>query len=150
MTDQATELKRQEIVERLRTIRGSYLDCVSDVSSEIANRGSEWAIVDLLRHVTGSYRGMISRILEEDNPDLGGAYDPEAAWKRVVDNLLKDVDAAISTASEMTIEQLGRSGQRQGKSIGVLDVLELIADHHDEHLAQLTNEVRPREGLAGI
>ena len=109
MTDQATELKRQEIVERLRTIRGSYLDCVSDVSSEIANRGSEWAIVDLLRHVTGSCRGMISRILEEDNPDLGGAYDPEAAWKRVVDNLLRDVDAAISTASEMTIEQFGRS-----------------------------------------
>ena len=147
MTNESLEARREQVRDRLRNIRKSYGECVSDVTSDVANRGSEWSIVDLLRHVTGSYRGMLTRLLEEDNPDLGGAYDPEAAWKRVTDTVMRDIEGAISAASELTVEQLGRSGQRVGKSIGVLDVLVLIADHYDEHLAQLKNEVRPREDL---
>ena len=147
MANESLEARREQITGRLRNIRKSYGECVSDVTADVANRGSEWSIVDLLRHVTGSYRGMLTRLLEEDNPDLGGAYDPEAAWKRVTDTVMMDIDGAISTASELTLEQLGRSGRRSGESIGVLDVLALIADHYDEHLVQLNKEIRPREDL---
>ena len=147
MTNESLEARRKQVTDRLRNIRKSYGECVSDVTADLANTGSEWSIVDLLRHVTGSYRGMLTRLLEEDNPDLGGAYDPEAAWKRVTDTVMRDIEGAISTASDLTVEQLGRSGQRSGKSVDVLDVLVLIADHYDEHLAQLKNEIRPREDL---
>ena len=147
MTDNSLETRRQEVVDRLQRIRESYWECVSGVSTEVANRGSEWSIVDLLRHVTGSYLGMLARLLEEDNPDLGGTYDPDANWRRVIDTILRDMDGAISTATELTADQLERSGQRGGKSIVVLDVLALMADHYDEHLVQLRNEIRPREGL---
>ena len=147
MTKESLEACREQITDRLRNIRKSYGECVSDVTTDVANRGSEWSIVDLLRHVTGSYRDMLTRLLEEDNPDLGGAYDPEAAWKRVIDTVMRDIEGTISTASDLTIEQLGRTGQRSGESIEVLDVLALMADHYDSHLLQLKNEIRPREDL---
>ena len=147
MTKESLEARREQITDRLRNIRKSYGECVSDVTTDVANRGSEWSIVDLLRHVTGSYRDMLTRLLEEDNPDLGGAYDPEAAWKRVIDTVMRDIEGTISTASDLTIEQLGRTGQRSDESIEVLDVLALMADHYDEHLLQLKNEIRPREDL---
>ncbi|MDA0988662.1 MAG: hypothetical protein O2783_05960 [Chloroflexi bacterium] len=148
MTDNSPEVRRQEIAVRLRTARDGYSECVSDVNAAVANNGSEWAIVDLLRHVTGGgYGRMLRRLLEEDGPDLGGAYDPEAAWKRVTDTVLGEIDEAIRVTEELTAEQLGRSGQRGGKPIVVLDVLALIADHYEEHLMQLRNEIRPRESL---
>ena len=147
MTDSPLENQRSQLVDRLMRIRDKYQQCVSDVSTEVANRGSEWSIADLLRHVPESYQSMLTQLLEEDNPDLGGVYDPDANWKTVTDNVLRDIDGAISTATELTTEQLGRSGQRRGKSIGVLDVLALMADHYDDHLTQLRDEIRPREGL---
>ena len=150
MTDNSLENQRGQLVDRLTKIRDEYHQCVSDVSTEVANRGSEWSIADLLRHVTESYRSMLTRILEEDNPDLGGVYDPDANWKTVTDTVLRDMDGAISTATELTTEQLGRSGQRRGQTVGVLDILALMADHYDEHLAQLRDEIRSREGLRSV
>ena len=149
MADDNLEAQRQSLVDRLTGIRDTYQECVSDVSAAAANKGSEWSIVDLLRHTTGGYyAGLIKRLLEEDSPDMGGgAFDPEANWKRVTDNLLGDIDGTIRTATGLTTEQQGRSGMRRGKTINVLDVLTLMADHYDEHLAQLRNEIRPREGL---
>ena len=149
MADNSLETRRQEVVERLTRIREEYGECISDVSTEVANRGSEWSIVDLLRHSTGSYRDLLTRLLEEDDPNLGGdGYDADASWKRVTDSILRDIDGAVNTASDLTAEQLGRSGQRGGKSIDILDVLILMANHYDEHLAQLRDEIRPREGLS--
>ena len=110
MADNSLETRRQEVVERLTRIREEYGECISDVSTEVANRGSEWSIVDLLRHSTGSYRDLLTRLLEEDDPNLGGTYDPDANWKRVIDTILRDIDGTISTATELTTGQLGRFG----------------------------------------
>lgn len=148
MTDTSLEARRQEVVGRLRRSREGFRKCVSDVNTEVANRGSEWSIADLLIHSTGSYRDLLTRLLEEDDPDLGGTYDPDANWRRVIDTILRDIDGAIGTATDLTAEQLGRLGQRGGKSIGPLDVLTLMSNHYDEHLAQLRDEIRPREGLS--
>ena len=152
MDENSREAERQNLLGRLAAIRDAYERCVSDVSAETANRGTEWAIVDLLRHVTGGYyHGMITRLLEEDNPPIGGGgFDPEAFWKRIADNTLRDIDSAIGIATELTTEQLGRSGERRGQAVTVLDTLANWADHFDEHLAQLRDEIRPREGLSPI
>ena len=152
MDENTREAERQNLVGRLTAIRDAYQRCVSDVSAETANRGSEWSIVDLLRHVTGGYhQGMITRLLEEDSPQIGGGgFDPEAFWKRIADNILTDVDRAIGIATELTTEQLGRSGERRGQAVTVSDILTDWADHFDEHLAQLRDEIRPREGLSPI
>jgi hypothetical protein len=148
MMDNSPEIRRQEITVRLRAAKDGYSKCVSDVNATVANNGTEWAIVDLLRHVTGGgYGQMLRRLLEENGPDLGGAYDPEAAWKRATDTVLGEIDEAIKMTEDLTAEQLVRSGQRSGKPIVVVDVLSLIANHYEEHLVQLRNEIRPREGL---
>jgi len=148
MATDSLETRRQQILERLNGIRESYQKCVSDVTAEVAYRGSEWSISDLLRHMSGSYGGMVTRLLEEDNPNLGNRFDPDTAWKRATDNMLNEIDGIISKANELTNEQLGRQGQRSGETIGVLDVFTLMANHYDEHLSQLKDEVRPREGLS--
>ena len=50
----------------------------------------------------------------------------------------------------MSDDQLEKSGQRNGETVDVLNVLTLMANHYDEHLAQLRNEVRIREGLKQV
>jgi len=145
----STDELRTEVIGRLRKSRELYEKCVADVSAELAYSGSEWSITDLLLHSTGSYVSMLSRILEEDNPDLGGGYDAEAAWQRVVGGILSSIDNAISSA-ELPLDKLERSGRQVSGSIRVLDVIVLMANHFEEHLAQLKDEVRPREGLPNI
>ena len=147
MLGESLEARRGKVVGRIRQVRKSYEVCVKDVLPDVANRGSEWSIADLLRHVMGGYGGMLTRLLEEDGPNLGGRFDLDEAWKRATAAALEHMDQTIVTASGLTAEQLGRTGQRDGQSIGVLDVLSLMADHYLEHLNQLIDEVRPREGL---
>jgi len=152
MTDNPLEAQRHQLVGRLTRIRGKYQQCVADVSTEIANRGSEWSIVDLLRHSTGGYyRTMLTRLLEEENPDLGGGgFNADANWRRVTDSILSDIDGVIDTAGDLTADQLARYGQRGHQIMGVVDVLKLMVDHYDEHLSQLRDEIRPREGLTQV
>ena len=150
MTEDSLEKQRQGLIVRLTEVRKRCTQGVADVPIEVATRGSEWSIVDLLRHTTGGfYRTMLTRLLEEDNPKMSG-FDAEANWRRAVDNILADIGGVISVANDLTVEELARSGQRGGQAIGVLDVLTLMANHYDEHLRQLIEEVRPREGLPQV
>ena len=150
MTEDSPEKQRQGLIVRLTEVREKYNQCVADVPIEVATRGSEWSIVDLLRHTTGGgYRTMLTRLLKEDNPMMS-RFDADANWRRVVDSILGDIDGVIKDASDLTAEELGRSGQRGDQTICVLDVLTLMANHYDEHLRQLIEEVRPREGLPQV
>jgi hypothetical protein len=150
MTEDSLEKQRQRLIVRLTELRERYTQCVADVPVEVATRGSEWSIVDLLRHTTGGgYRTMLTRLLKEDNPKMSG-FDADANWRRVVDSILTDIDEVIKVASDLTVEELGRSGQRGDQAIGVIEVLTLTANHYDEHLRQLIEEVRPREGLPQV
>ena len=63
---------------------------------------------------------------------------------------MNDIDKNISAANDMSDDQLEKSGQRNGETLDVLNVLTLMANHYDEHLAQLRNEVRIREGLKQV
>jgi hypothetical protein len=120
------------------------------VSAEAGNVGSEWSIADLLRHSNGDgYPNMIARLLEEDEPKLAG-FDRERAWQQLTSTSIAKIDQALQTATSLSPEQLGRGGERGGKPYGVLDALETWTAHFEEHLAQLRDEVRPREGLPRI
>ena len=150
MTQNSIEQRRSDLIEQLTKTREKYNQCIADVPAHVANTGSEWSIADLLRHTTGgSYRTMLSRLLSEDNPKMS-AFDPDGNWKRLVDSSLQDIDEVISKAKDLTAEDLGRSGWRADQTISVLDVLILMANHYDEHLRQLNEEVRPREGLSRV
>ena len=151
MATNALESERQQLVARLRNIRGAYEQCVADISTQVATRGTEWSVVDLLEHTAGEYlRDLVVRLLDEVDPDLGGGFDADANWKRVTDSILRDIDVAIDSAVDLNVEQLGRSGRRGSQTIRVVDLLTQMADHYDEHLAQLRDEIRPREGLPNL
>ncbi len=152
MTENTLESTRQAIIDRLNGIRDGYDMCLSDVSAEVGNNGTEWSMVDLLRHTTADYlRNMVKRVLDEDNPNLGGGgFDPEAGWRRIRDNILADIDSAVTMVMELTPEQLERKGDRNGETVTPLSLLEMWAGHYEEHLAQLRDEIRPREGLPSV
>ena len=150
MTDQSTSQRRQEVIARLKAARDGFQKCIEDVTAEASSKGTEWSIADLLRHSTGVYQPLITMLLEENSPDLGGRYDPEIGLSRAKESLMNDIDKNISAANDMSDDQLEKSGQRNGETVDVLNVLTLMANHYDEHLAQLRNEVRIREGLKQV
>ena len=152
MTENSLESERQQLVARLRTIRKAYEQCVADIPTQVATRGTEWSVADLLRHTSGGYlRDLLARLLDEVDPDLGvGGFDADASWKSVTDTILGDIDEDIDSAVNLNIEQLGRSGRRGSDTIRVMDLLTRMADHYDDHLAQLRDEIRPREGLRNL
>lgn len=151
MTQGSLDKERQQIIVRLKEIRGKYDECVSDVSADIATRGSEWSIIDLLRHSTGGYyKTMLMQLLDEKNPRVDGGFDINAYWRRVVGDILTDIDGVIDTASNLAVSELAKSAQRGNEQISVMQVLVLMTDHYEEHLNQLINEVRPREGLSRL
>ena len=148
MVDESLNNKRQEIIGRLNSIKAEYDRC-TDAKAYVAYTGSEWSISDLVRHTTGSYSGMAVRILNEDKPNLNpNGYDSEASWSRERNLLLEEIESYITMTRELTDEQLPRTAIFSGNTITILDMLERVANHYDQHLAQLRDEVRVREGLS--
>ena len=148
MTNESANNSKQEIIERLSAIKAEYDRC-TDVKAAVAFNGSEWSIADLIGHSTGSYSGMVMRILNEEAPNLNpNGYDPEASWTRQRNALLEEIDSYIKITTELTDEQISRTAIFSGNTITTLDMLSRVANQYDEHLAQLRDEVRIREGLS--
>jgi hypothetical protein len=150
MQDMSMEGRRYQVVARLENVRDAYEKCLQDVGAQVGNRGSEWSIADLLRHASGEgYPNRIRQLLEEDGPKLPG-FDREGVWQHLVEATLARIDQALNWATTLTPEQLNRRGERGGQPIAVIGVLETHTAHLEEHLAQLRDEIRPREGLPGV
>ncbi len=147
MQEMSVEARRDQVVARLKNVREAQEKCLSDVSGEVGNRGSEWSIADLLRHANGEgYPNRNRRLLEEENPKLPGS-DREGAWRQLVQATLARIDQALDWATALAPDQLNRPGERGGQLLTVIGVLETHTAHFEEHLAQLRDEIRPREGL---
>ena len=151
MQGTSDEGRLQAVVAQLKNVRREYEGCVRDVTSDVANKGPGWSIADLLRHVIADnhYQNMTNRLLEEESPQFG-SYDPAAALRRLIDGSLASVDEALGVATTVTPTQLTRTGTRRGQAFAVIDSLEAWAHHFEEHLAQLRDEIRPREGLSQV
>jgi len=146
----ANESRRQELVARLTTSRTTLERCLSDVTPEIGYRGSEWSVGDLLSHVSESfYQDLARRILGDDGTQLQD-YNYEAEWVRGVEKALASVDDTLGIVQKLTPDQMDRVGMMNGDTVSVLDAITLCASHFEEHVAQLKDEVRPREGLPNI
>ena len=151
MDDISVQDHRDALVARLNNARKTYENCMAGVVPEVANRGSEWSITDLLRHVNadGLYRNMTVCALEEESPVFEG-YNAAARLQQLVETTLAQIDEALHVATTVTVEELARTGTRQGRTYAAIDSLELWVAHFEEHLSQLQNEIRPREGLPGV
>ena len=150
MQDVPIETRRDQVVARLKSVREAHERCLSNVSAEVGNRGSEWSIADLLRHANGEgYPNRIRRLLEEDDPKLPGP-DREGAWQQLIEAVLARIDQALNWATTLTPDQMNRPGERGGQPLTVIGVLETHTAHFEEHLAQLRDEIRPREGLPAV
>jgi hypothetical protein len=144
------EARREAIVKRLEEIRIIHQKCLNDVTTRTAYTGSDWSIADLLRHASGrGYRDMVTSLVQEDNPELP-TFDLEIAWENLTKTSLGMIDEALEFATTLSLEQLSRYGERNGKSYGVLDGLETWTAHFEEHFTQLRDEIRPREGLPNV
>ena len=150
MQDKSIEARRDQVVASLKSVRETYEKCLRDASAEVGNRGSEWSIADLLRHTNGEgYPNRIRRMLEEDSPKLPG-FDREGAWRQLVEATLARIDQALDWATTLTSDHLNRPGERGGQAVTVIGYLEAHTTHFEEHLAQLRDEIRPREGLRAV
>ena len=150
MSQDNIESRKQDLKMRFESIRDSYRQSLGDVTAEVAFNGTEWSVVDLLRHVTAVYYpNQVTTLLEEDSPDLTPpAFDLSLAWQRTTERIMEQIDDGLSMANDLSLDQLQRSGTRSGDTIVVIGVLEGWAAHFEEHLKQLEDEIRPREGLA--
>ena len=150
MQDMPLEERRQGLVARLKSVRDGYERCVADVTVDVGNRGSEWSVGDLLRHASAEvYRDRITRLLEEDNPQFP-AFDRERVWQRLGETCVVRIDEALNLALTLEREKLVRAGTRGGEPHAVIDAIETWTRHFEEHLAQLRDEIRLREGLSKV
>ena len=146
MPESSLEKRRQKVIARLRQAKDGYQATLRDVPLDVANMGSEWSVADLLRHVNGEvFRNHIARLTSEQRPELA-RFDRQAAWPRLVEATLKNNDEALTIASSLTEDELGRQGTRGEQPYSTIDALENWASHFEEHLTQLRDEILPREG----
>lgn len=150
MTTGSNTARQAAIMTRLNAARQSLGKSISDVTPEIASRGSEWSVGDLLAHLSETYyQDMAAKILSEEQP-IFDSHDSDTEWKREQEQALSCIDDVIDIVNRLTPEDMDRSGKMNGQPLMVLDALELSVAHFEEHLAQLKDEVRPREGLTAV
>ena len=150
MSEDSIDARRSKLIMDLQTVRQGYQNCLADVSAEQAHRGSEWSIADLIRHNSGVlFQGNINRVLDEDNPQLG-RLTLEMIWNKAAGNCIEEIEGISNLAAKLTGDQLLRKAQRGDQSVTAIDLLESWAKHLSDHLVQLKDEIRPREGLPSI
>ena len=74
----------------------------------------------------------------------------EAVWEQLIKTSLGNIDEALKIATDITPEQMIRTGERNGQPYSSLDAIEAWATHLEDHVAQLRDEIRPREGLPSV
>ena len=93
-----TRERLAEVVSKLRKSKDHLLQEVSDLSPTDAMRGTEWSVLDAVRHLAppvGGYHRYIRRIVEEDNAVFGPYPPPEEIWAREIAAVRKVFDDTI-------------------------------------------------------
>ena len=93
MQHMSIEARQEQVVARLRSVRGAHEKCLSDVGAEVGNRGSEWSIADLLRHANGE--GYPNGLAGDEIPEVArictvvdffDALTMDRPYRKAVDN----------------------------------------------------------------
>lgn len=158
-----TQIKKEAIQAKLAASRDELNTTLRDLTPEqwsarAYSEGSEWQVVDILRHVADSERGMTSLMMQIKGGGEGVPADFDLSrWNQRVVNKLADKEPqellagmAQNRAALLTFiddledgdwEKKGRHASLQIMTIE--EVCHLIADHEALHLAGI------REALAG-
>lgn len=148
------EDRKESIKRKLTENREEWLGVVDGFTTQqweapAYAEGSEWRVVDILRHVADSERGMTGLMMQIKAGGEGVSPDFDLArWnKRVVEKLSdkgpaellegmsqnrKELFAFIDTLDETDWDKKGRHASLRVMSIE--EVCHLIADHEAQHL----------------
>jgi hypothetical protein len=145
-----TPLERRDIaVTRIRRARVALQDAVESIPAEIAFKGSEWCVADAMRHIGGKsgYLAWAQRLVAEGSLDLPSFPSWEEAWKRMINDTLKTMEDAANFAEGLSADDLQKVAHRGDERLTVADLLEGMANHYEEHVKQIRDEMQPRLGL---
>ncbi len=136
---------RSEIVRRMSEARDSMAKELTDISAEEANRGSSWAVVDLLRHLRGRpyYINLAERVIKGETVSPPRRPSPGEMWQRTVEQTLKDMDECIGWVEALQDEDLEKGFGEGAEGRTVKSLLETAATHYEEHLEQLRRDIKP-------
>lgn len=157
-----TETRKEAIKQKLNETREEWLSVLNGLTAEqwqarAYSEGSEWRVVDILRHVADSERGMTGLMAQIKAGGEGVPPDFDLArWnKRVVDKLgdkqpeellagMAENRAALfafmDTLDEADWDKKGRHASLQVMSIE--EVCHLIADHEALHLGGIRDALK--------
>ncbi len=142
--------KLEEVVSKLRRNRDDLLQEISGFSPADAMRGTEWSVLDAVRHLappTGGYHRYVTRMVEEENA-VFPAYPPaEEIWARETEAARKVINDTIEFVEGLSEEQLDKTALRRGQQVNVTEMLDGMARHIAEHTSQIREQIRPRLGL---
>jgi hypothetical protein len=145
-----TAIKKKLAASRAETLNLAHSLTEAQWNAMAFDEGSEWRVVDILRHVADSERGMTNLIVqicaggEGVPPDFDlGRWNQRAVQKLqdktpqqilsdMADNRLKLMDV-IDTLADEDWDKRGRHASLQIMSVE--EVLSLIADHERSHFA---------------
>lgn len=147
--------RKEAIKAKLAANREAFMATMDELSAEqwdlqAYSEGSEWRVVDILRHVADSERGMTALMVQIK---AGGGGVPEdfdlARWNQRVVNKLADKGprellAGMADSRQALLEFIdsleetdwGKKGRHASlKIMTIEEVCHLIADHEALHLA---------------
>jgi uncharacterized protein (TIGR03083 family) len=151
--------KKEAIKQRLTATREEFRRAVEGLTDEQWNapayseEGSEWRVLDLLRHVTDSERGMTAMMVQVRAGGEGVPPDFDLTrWNRRVVSKLQDKTAAdlladmetnraalFALIDSLEDEDWDKKGRHaSGHIMTIEQVCKLIARHERDHL----NEIR--------
>ena len=150
--------RKEAIKARLTTTREQLLATLDELTDEewhgaaYSEEGGDWRVLDILRHVTDSERGMTAMMaqLKAGGAGVSDDFDLNRWNRRVVEKLqgktAADMRAAlvenraalfafIDTLDEEDWEKKGRHAS--GHILTIEQVCKLIARHERDHLAEI-------------
>ena len=149
------DTKKEAIKAKLATTRKEFFTTLNGLTEEqwsalAYSEGSEWQVVDILRHVADSERGMTALMVQIKAGGEGVSPDFDLArWNRRVVSKLSDkgpqelldgmtenrvaLNAFIDSLEDGDWEKKGRHASLQ--ILTIEQVCHLIADHEAQHLA---------------
>ena len=150
-----TQTKKEVIQAKLSAIRDELNATVRALtpeqwSTKAYSEGSEWQVIDILRHVADSERGMTSLMIQIKGGGDGVPADFDLTrWNQrvvskladkgpqdLVDGMAQNRVALFAFIDELEDEDWGKKGRHASlKIMTIEEVCHLIADHEALHLA---------------
>ena len=153
--------KKAAIKAKLAATREAFLHTVGDLTAEqwetmAYSEGSEWRVIDLMRHVTDSERGQLGlmMLIKGGGEGVSADFDLTRWNQRVVtklgdkgpqelmDSMAQNRAALLAFIDTLEEEDWAKKGRHASLYImSIEEVCHLIADHEALHLGNIREAV---------